>query len=150
MVGRVVKLFKGENKAAIKLEKKLSLGDGLEFWVKVGGRVGTTVNKMTQNGQEVTSALPGMQVVIDIPNGVRMNDRVFRTFDAELMAYAGKFYGEKAKRRIPVDAVVTAKLGQPLTVLLTDDEAVPALAKPILLRKLPASTRLMKQQCASR
>lgn len=51
-----------------------------------------------------------------------MNDRVFRTFDAELMAYAGKFYGEKAKRRIPVDAVVTAKLGQPLTVLLTDDE----------------------------
>lgn len=122
MVGRVVKLFKGENKAAIKLEKKLSLGDGLEFWVKVGGRVGTTVNKMTQNGQEVTSALPGTQVVIDIPNGVRMNDRVFRTFDAELMAYAGKFYGEKAKRRIPVDAVVTAKLGQPLTVLLTDDE----------------------------
>lgn len=122
MVGRVVKLFKGENKAAIKLEKKLSLGDGLEFWVKVGGRVGTTVNKMMQNGQEVTSALPGTQVVIDIPNGVRMNDRVFRTFDAELMAYAGKFYGEKAKRRIPVDAVVTAKLGQPLTVLLTDDE----------------------------
>lgn len=122
MVGRVVKLLKGENKAAIKLEKKLSLGDGLEFWVKVGGRVGTTVNKMTQNGQEVTSALPGTQVVIDIPNGVRMNDRVFRTFDAELMAYAGKFYGEKAKRRIPVDAVVTAKLGQPLTVLLTDDE----------------------------
>ena len=122
MVGRVVKLFKGENKAAIKLEKKLSLGDGLEFWVKVGGRVGTTVNKMTQNGQEVTSALPGTQVVVDIPNGVRMNDRVFRTFDAELMAYAGKFYGEKAKRRIPVDAVVTAKLGQPLTVLLTDDE----------------------------
>lgn len=47
MVGRVVKLLKGENKAAIKLEKKLSLGDGLEFWVKVGGRVGTTVNKMT-------------------------------------------------------------------------------------------------------
>ena len=74
----MVKLFKGENKAAIKLEKKLSLGDGLEFWVKVGGRVGTTVNKMTQNGQEVTSALPGTQVVIDIPNGVRMNDRVFR------------------------------------------------------------------------
>ncbi len=122
MVGRVVKLFKGENKAAIKLDKKVSLGDGLEFWVKVGGRAGTTVNKMTQDGREVASALPGSQIVIDIPNGVRMNDRVFRTFDAELMEYAGKFYGDKAKRRIPVDAVVTAKMGQPLTVLLTDDE----------------------------
>lgn len=122
MVGRVVKLFKGQNKAAIKLEKKVSIGDGLEFWVKVGGRAGTTVNKMQQDGQEVASALPGTQVIIDIPNGVRMNDRVFRTFDAELMEYAGKFYGDKAKRRIPVNAVVTAKMGSPLTVLLTDDE----------------------------
>ena len=122
MVGRVVKLFKGENKAAVKLEKKVSLGDGLEFWVKVGGRVGTTITGMTQDGAEVASALPGTQVVIDVPNGVRMNDRVFRTFDAELMEYAGKFYGDKAKRRIPVDAVVTAKMGQPLTVELTDDE----------------------------
>ena len=122
MIGRVVKLHKGENKATVKLEKKVSIGDGLEFWVKVGGRVGTTITKMMQNGSEVTSALPGTQVVIDIPNGVRMNDRVFRTFDAELMEYAGRFYGDKAKRRIPVDAVVTAKIGQPLTVLLTDDE----------------------------
>lgn len=122
MIGRVVKLHKGENKATVKLEKKVSIGDGLEFWVKVGGRVGTTITKMMQNGSEVTSALPGTQVVIDIPNGVRMNDRVFRTFDAELMEYAGRFYGDKAKRRIPVDAVVTAKMGQPLTVLLTDDE----------------------------
>ncbi|MEN2518126.1 DUF3656 domain-containing protein, partial [Acinetobacter baumannii] len=49
------------------------------------------------------------------------NDRVFRTLDSRLMSYAQQFYGPDAKKRIPVDAVVTARLGQPMTVTLTDD-----------------------------
>ena len=43
LIGRVAKLDKNRNKAVIKLDKELHLGDGLEFWVSVGGRVGTTV-----------------------------------------------------------------------------------------------------------
>ena len=38
------------------------------------------------------------------------------------MTYAAQFFGEKAKRRIPVSALVTARAGNPMTVLLTDDE----------------------------
>ncbi|WP_405380080.1 DUF3656 domain-containing protein [Phascolarctobacterium sp.] len=122
LVGRVTKIDKQHNKAVIKLDKELHLGDGLEFWVSVGGRVGTTLTEMLCNGQSVSSAQPGQQVTIDVPNGVRFNDRVFRTLDSCLMAYAGQFFGPEAKHRIPVDAVVTAKLGQPMTVVLTDDE----------------------------
>ena len=122
LIGRVTKLDKQKNKAMIKLDKELHVGDGLEFWVSVGGRVGTTVTEMLLNGQPVTSAQPGQQVTIDIPNGVRFNDRVFRTLDSRLMSYAQQFYGPDAKKRIPVDAVVTARLGQPMTVTLTDDE----------------------------
>lgn len=122
MIGRVVKLNKGENKATIKLERELHLEDGLEFWVTVGGRVGTTVTAMTCNGSHVTSAAPGEQVEIDVPKGIKLNDRAFRTFDSKLMTYAQQFCGEAGKKRIPVRALVTAKLGEPMAVILTDDE----------------------------
>ena len=122
LVGRVAKLDKARNKATVKLDKELHLGDGLEFWVSVGGRVGTTVTEMLRNGESVSVAKVGEQVTIDVPNGVRLNDRVFRTLDAGLMAYAQQFFGPEAKKRIPVDAVVTAKLGEPMKIMLTDDE----------------------------
>ena len=122
LIGRVQKLNQDHTKAIVKLEKALHSGDGLEFWVKVGGRVGTTVNTLRINGKAVETAEAGTLVEIDVPRGVRLNDRVFRTLDSELMAYAGQFYGEKNKKRIPVTAVVTAHIGSPLTVALTDPE----------------------------
>ena len=122
LIGRVAKLDKAKNKAVVKLEKELHLGDGLEFWVSVGGRVGTTVTSMKKNGQDAETGYPGEQVTIDIPNGVRLNDRVFRTLDSALMAYAQQFFGSEAKRRIPVDAAVTARIGEPMKITLTDDE----------------------------
>lgn len=122
LVGRVAKLDKARNKATIKLDKELNLGDGLEFWVSVGGRVGTTVTEMLRGGESVSVAGVGEQVTIDVPNGVRLNDRVFRTLDSRLMTYAQQFFGPDAKKRIPVDAVVTAKLGEPMKIMLTDDE----------------------------
>ncbi len=122
LVGRVAKLDKARNKATVKLDKELHLGDGLEFWVSVGGRVGTTVTEMLRSGESVSVAKAGEQVTIDVPNGVRLNDRVFRTLDAGLMAYAQTFFGPDAKKRIAVDAVVIAKLGEPMKIMLTDDE----------------------------
>lgn len=122
LVGRVLKLDKQRNKAVIKLDKELHLGDGLEFWVTVGGRVGTTVTEMLSKGESVSSAAYGEQVTIDVPKGVRLNDRVFRTLDSKLMSYAQQFFGPDAKKRIAVDAVVTAHVGQPMTVTLTDED----------------------------
>lgn len=122
LVGRVTKLDKQHNKATVKLDKELHLGDGLEFWVSVGGRVGTTVTEMLKGGSSVEVALPGEQVTIDVPKGVRFNDRVFRTLDSRLMAYAGQFFGPDAKKRIGIKALVTAKIGEPMTIVLTDDE----------------------------
>ena len=122
LIGRVQKLNNDHTKAVVKLEKALHTGDGLEFWVKVGGRVGTTVNTMRVNDRIVETAEAGTLAEIDVPRGVRLNDRVFRTLDSELMAYAGQFYGEKNKKRIPVTAAVTARMGSPLQVVLTDSE----------------------------
>lgn len=122
LVGRVQKLNKDHTKAVVKLDKAIHSGDGLEFWVKVGGRAGTMVNTLRVNGAAVETAEAGTLAEIDVPKGVRLNDRVFRTLDSELMAYAGQFYGEKNKKRIPVSATVTAHLGSPLKVALADTD----------------------------
>ena len=122
LVGRVQKLNKDHTKAFVKLDKEIHKGDGLEFWVKVGGRVGTEVNAIRVGGTPVDRAEAGTLAEIDVPKGVRLNDRVFRTLDSGLMAYAGQFYGEKNKKRIPVHGVVTARMGQPLEVVLTDGD----------------------------
>ena len=122
LVGRVQKLNKDHTKAFVKLDKEIHKGDGLEFWVKVGGRVGTEVNAIRVGGTPVDRAEAGTLAEIDVPKGVRLNDRVFRTLDSGLMAYAGQFYGEKNKKRIPVHGVVKARMGQPLEVVLTDGD----------------------------
>ena len=120
LIGRVAELDKAANTAVVKLDKELHLGDGLEFWVSVGGRVGTELNRMLVNGKEVTSAAKGSKVEISVPRGVRLNDRVFRTNDAQLMTYAQQFFGEHNKTRLPITAEVTAHLGETLQVVLTD------------------------------
>lgn len=121
LVGRVAKIFNGQGLAEIRAEKELHLGDGLEFWVTTGGRVGSVIEDMTVYGEPVSVARPGDLVKIAIPRGVRCNDRVFRTLDSKLMVYAEHFYKD-VQDRIPVAVTVTAKLGSPLEIIFTDDE----------------------------
>jgi len=121
LVGRVAKIYAGQGLADIKVEKELHLGDGLEFWVTTGGRVGSVIESMEVNRQSVTVARPGQLAKIAIPKGVRFNDRVFRTLDSDLMQYAEQFYKNVATR-IPVSVKVVAKLGAPMQIIFTDDE----------------------------
>ncbi|MCQ2381413.1 MAG: U32 family peptidase [Acidaminococcaceae bacterium] len=121
LVGRVTEIV-GKGQAKIKLEKSLHIGDGLEFWVTVGGRTGINVEKILLNNQEVQSAKAGETVTVAVPKGVRLNDRVFRTLDSELMSYAQQFYGTDGKKRISVKAVVTARLGKPLEIVFSDED----------------------------
>lgn len=122
LIGRVQSIDKKHNFATIKLERDLHLEDGLEFWVKVGGRVGLTVDTIKVKGKSVDMATAGTLAEIPVPFGVRLNDRVFRTMDSVLMSYAEGFYGDKNKKRIPVDVKVTAYKGSMLEVQITDDE----------------------------
>lgn len=136
LLGRVTKLKraswpslsgKGDRKAVdelatVKLDKDIHVGDGLEFWVTTGGRVGTVVEQILLAGEPVETAHAGQQVEIAVPKGVRLNDRVFRTLDSHLMAYANQFFGPEAQGRIPLTAKVEVHLGQPFVVVLTDDE----------------------------
>ncbi|MCP6658103.1 hypothetical protein NL521_29660, partial [Klebsiella pneumoniae] len=76
----------------IKLDEPLASGDIIEFWVKVGGRVNVTVHTMTVDGHPVTEVLAHTAVAIPVSSPVRVNDRVFKVFDAKLMERARAYF----------------------------------------------------------
>lgn len=120
-VGRVVRYQPAEKTAVIKLDEPLAVGDIIEFWVKVGGRVNITVQAMTVGGKSVAQAEPNTEVAVSVPSPVRTNDRVFKVFDANLMERARAYFARaEAVRRIPVKVSVTVAEGKPLEVSIED------------------------------
>ncbi|NLY90757.1 MAG: U32 family peptidase [Firmicutes bacterium] len=78
-IGRV-KAYDGKRKKClVKLEENLAEGDGVEIWVKVGGRVGTIVEDLTVNGKKVEEAQAGTEAWFALPKPVKAGDRVFLT-----------------------------------------------------------------------
>ena len=113
LIGRVAKVDK--NKISLKLAEKINCGDQVEIWVKVGGRVTFTVEKFELDGDICT-------VEVENTRGVKIHDRAFKIFDAELISEARKFFADETFGKIPVAAVVTAEIGKPLNLMLTDGE----------------------------
>ena len=111
LIGRVTKI-EGNN-VTIKTSEKFFIGDQIEIWVKVGGRVTFTVGKFHFDGDFCTFEIENLR-------GVKVNDRAFKIFDANLDAEAKKYFNGEYQRKIPIDAEVTAKLNQPLTLTFTD------------------------------
>lgn len=121
-IGRVVSYDHGAKMAVIKIDKKLVVGDMVDFWIKGGDRVSSTVTSMTIKGQGVTEAHAGTEVTVPVHGSdVRTNVHVFKTFDAKLMERARSFFQIASPlRRISVDVIVTVALGKPLIVKMID------------------------------
>ena len=120
LIGRVVEV--GRDKIILKLNGKISAGDQIEIWVKVGGRVTFTVEAFELRGSLCTIKIPNTR-------GVRVHDRAFKIFDAELTAEARKFFSGAPVKKIFVTAQVEAKIGEPLTLTMTDADGNFAAAK---------------------
>ena len=122
-VGRVINYQPASKTAVIKLAEPLAIGDVVDFWVKVGGRVNVTITSMTVDGETVTEARANTAVTIPVSSPVRANDRVFKVFDATLMERARTYFNRAdALRRIPVDITVTVAEGRPLIITVQDAE----------------------------
>ncbi|MCD8175381.1 MAG: DUF3656 domain-containing protein [Phascolarctobacterium sp.] len=150
LLWRVLKLEKERSKAFVKLEKDLHIDDGLEFGVSIGGRLGIKVNSIEPDGSYVSVASAGDHVTIDIPSGVSVNDRIFRTLDSNLMNYAGKFFGPDAKKCIGIKARVEAYIGKPLRVIFTDNEGNTGCGETVFIsevtRNRPLDENIVKNQ----
>ena len=110
-IGRISKIF--ENNISIKLTEKISRGDQLEIWIKIGGRITFTVENFSIYGDFCNIELKTLR-------GININDRVFKIFDAELSAEAKKFFNGEFQKKIPVDVQIIAKLNQPLILKMFD------------------------------
>lgn len=129
-IGRVTH-FQAKNKlVTIKLDEPLHNNDIVDFWVKVGGRVSTTVQSMMVNGKVVEEAAAGEEVTIGVGSPVKVNDRVFKVFDATLMEKARSFFKEAVpKRRVKIDAMVKVAVGEPFLIVVKDEDGFTGMAK---------------------
>ncbi|MFZ3171670.1 MAG: DUF3656 domain-containing protein [Carboxydocellales bacterium] len=122
-LGRVTGYNPSDKTAELLLEDELQLGDGLEIWVTQGGRQGITVQRITLQGQVVEKAAAGQKVEVEVPGRTGIGDRIFKTFDANLMARARQsFEAPKYGRKIPLQVKVEVRAGEPLRIILKDDQ----------------------------
>ncbi len=120
-VGRISSIENG--KITLKSEQPLTVGDGLEIWVSVGGRIGQTIEQISVGGTGVETAAAGETVSIAI-NGGRVGDRVFKTYDKALNDESEALYAQLPEKKI--DYLVTAYVGQPLEISATDSDGYKA------------------------
>ncbi len=153
LIGRVFAVNPAKRQVSIRLEAELADGDGIEFWVKVGGRTGVTANNLIVEDKIVSIAYPG-QIVSLFANdlaGIKVHDRVFCTLDKRLMDRARSLFSDEADTwRIPVSAQVIGKLGAPLIVSFSDDEGNTGVAQTDFIvekaRSQPLSKERVRQQ----
>ncbi len=152
LIGRVTAYDWDARIVTVKLSGRLGLGDQVDFWVKVGGRVTATISALTNaKGRAVEEGQEGDIVSFAIPSAVRDHDRVFKVYDARLMERAKETYASGAPvRRIPVAIAVRAAIGKPLTVAICDGEGHRAEGKTDFIgesaRKRPLSEEIIRKQ----
>ncbi|MBQ1252691.1 MAG: U32 family peptidase, partial [Firmicutes bacterium] len=117
-LGRVTKV--NDKIVTLALENDLYLNDGIEIWVKVGGRLGVTITDLRVNKKNVSVAKKGELCEIQLPGRIRVGDRVFKTYDSKLMESAMNSF-ENLDCDLPLDFTVEAHLGKYLTVTAKDD-----------------------------
>lgn len=152
LIGRVTAYDWDARIVTVKLSGRLGLGDQVDFWVKVGGRVTATISALTDaKGRAVEEGQAGDTVSFAIPSAVRDHDRVFKVYDARLMERAKETYASGAPVcRIPVAIAVRAAVGEPLTVTLCDAEGHRGEGRTDFIgepaRKRPLSEEIIRKQ----
>lgn len=141
LIGRVIEVFR--DKIVMKLAKSLHAGDQIEIWVKIGGRMTFTAENFTFYGDKCT-------LQVQNTRGIRVHDRVFKIFDAELTSEARKYFTGTPVRKIFVDASVFARVGEPLTLNFTDSDGNSATASTKFLceaaKNRPLTLEMLENQ----
>lgn len=142
-LGRVLSYDRNRRVALVKLSLPLRVGDGVEFWVSEGGRVGVKVRRLVVKGQERPAAEVGEAVEVAVAGRVKPGDRVFKTADSALEREAQEsFAAFRERKKIPLFFEVRVEGGKPVAVRVCDKEgnrgeglthspAVPAEKRPL-------------------
>ena len=152
LIGRVTFYDREKRLVTVKLSGNLALGDEVDFWVKVGGRVTASVKKLlNKQGQEISRGNADDEVIFSVPSAVRVHDRVFKVYDAALMEAAKRVYAAGAPvRRIPVSVRAAAAVGRPFSIHMEDADGNTADAETGFIgeeaKKRPLSEEVIRKQ----
>jgi len=125
LIGRVQEYDYNTHLAQIKLSDDLSIGDKIDFWVKVGGRVTTNVTDIKLGKNSVSCAHKNDIVTIKLPAHVHEHDRVFKVFDINLSEKAKTYFNTSDPvRKINLQMTLQASVDQPVHLSLVDDDNI--------------------------
>jgi len=120
-LGRVQSYDPKARLAALKLERALSVRDGVDFWVTEGGRVSTEVHELFVDGRSVSRAPAGVVAHVPVQGPIRPGDRVFKIWDEELLRRArATFTSPREHKKIPLTARVVGRPGEPISLTVCD------------------------------
>lgn len=150
-IGRVAQFDPKTKQAVIHLDEPIHVDDVLEVWVKVGGRVSITVKELYVNGQSVSEAKAGENAQVTLDGYVKIHDRVFKTYDSQLMARAKQFFEKPdTLRKLGIKAEVWAQVGESLKICFTDEEGFKGQAETEFIGqaaiKRPLSVETLQKQ----
>lgn len=153
LIGRVIRYLPQERQMVMKLDGPLAVGDIVEAWVKVGGRVNIEVRSLQVEGAEVNEAEASVEVTVSCQEQVRPGDRVFKTFDSRLTEQARSWFAKPyARRRIPVAMTVKASVDEPLQIEVKDRDGNVGIAETKQLgqaaRNRPLTPDSLEIQCS--
>ena len=133
-LGVVISYDNFERTLKIKLDDKLSIGDGIEVWNKEEESPGTIVTEIKKNGINIKSADKEDIVVIGSINGNIFKDcRVYKTSDKALITSARESFTGKPLKRITLKGSAVLKTGQPLTLKVFDSDGNVSCAESTIL-----------------
>ncbi|NLX64405.1 MAG: U32 family peptidase [Clostridiaceae bacterium] len=107
----------------IKLDKPLSMGDGIEIFDLSGDVISFMVTSILDKGQQVRSAKAGSEVWIgDVKTAVKKGSKVYRTLSRLLFDEARKTFEQKEIPVIPLDMEFILKTGEQARLTATDPD----------------------------
>lgn len=106
----------------IKLSDRVQQGDGLVVWVGRAKNPVVILNDFYIGNQQVNTAKANELITVPLDERVYPGDRVFKTHDEQLLAEAQQSIQEEEAHKLVVDAQVSMQLGQPLHLVLQDDQ----------------------------
>ena len=107
--GKVLSYERKKQLAAIRFEKSMVPGDGIEIRTDDEEGTGTYLNKPSEAGQKA---------LVFIRGEIRENQEVWQTYDKRLMDTLKPRY-EAITRKLPLEAEITLRVGEPALLRLT-------------------------------
>lgn len=123
-IGDVIFSDNNSRTVTIKLHDSLSIGDGIEVWIKDDGESpGTIVSELTKNKIAIKEAKASEIVTVGRLKGkISKGDKVYKTSDKKLMETARETWRRGFLKRVEVMGEVYIKSGKVSTLIVKDQE----------------------------